>query len=239
MLLLSNLTLYRCCLPNTGKPQFSAKDTATAAAFTNLCKHTLRLRSESDGLRQKVEGLRATVEEREEELLTAGEKIVILQKVVRNCEGDKAPMSIKSEDTWGPLLEKIDQAARASRTKDVLTATAAPFGSRNASCMTEPLGSQPACSQCSSVRTEMSDVAHTIAKFDLADEMLGSTDGESEHRFPILTLPHNIACWGQHGIVWQSQHVPAPVRLSVHSALSVYLYIVPCPSICTQCPVLP
>ena len=37
---------------------------------------------------------------------------------------------------WRPLFEKIEQAARATRTKNVLAATAMPFGKRNAETMT-------------------------------------------------------------------------------------------------------
>ena len=175
---------------------------ATAAAFTNLCQHTLRLRNESDELRQKVEGLHAAVEEREDELLSAGEKIVILQKVVRKCDsgqlGQGGAVAVEGDDKWEPLMEKIEQAARASRTKDVLMATTAPFGSRNASCMTEAVGTAPACGHCSDVRTEVADVAHTIAKFDLADEHVGVAACGGEHQSPFECNERVVDYLGSH-----------------------------------------
>lgn len=69
-----------------------------------------------------------------------GPKVVLLQKVLGQLDaepiaellGQRPSDSDGTGDPWEPLFAKIAQAARGARTKDVLKATSAPFGKRNA-----------------------------------------------------------------------------------------------------------
>ena len=80
----------------------------------------------------------------------ASTKIALLQQVITELDPDAAKENgapIADADAggaalddnpalWFPLFEKIEQAARATRTKNVLATTALPFGKRNAETMT-------------------------------------------------------------------------------------------------------
>lgn len=179
LMLLSSVTLHRFPEPGGGDtsavgwaPRESMRSSPEpVAAFVQLCQSAVQSVEVARRLASRAEGLAATVEERERDLAEAGEKIVLLQQVLRRL--DPAVASTDPDDGsapaegWDALIDKIERAARSARTNEVLAATQVPFGRRNAGCMTEPTLVHPACRACAGLRAGVARVANTIAEFGL------------------------------------------------------------------------